>query len=79
MSDMVQAATVGISDLRDPFNSEHCEKVTMWIRKNWSGVIVFEATVYFQNGPTNGEHNITADSFPDLVRKVELFTTSLSK
>lgn len=51
----------------------------MWIRKNWDGDVVFEAKVAFQNGPTKGEHDITADSFPSLVRKVELFTTSLTK
>ena len=68
-----------ISELRDPFRADCCDRITMWIRKDWSGAVVFEARVYFQNGPTKGEHDIGADSFTSLVRKVELFTASLTK
>ncbi len=72
-------ATEALSELRDPFRADCCERITMWIRKDWHGSVVFEAKVAFENGPTKGEHDIQADSFPSLVRKVELFTASLTK
>lgn len=73
------AKEAGVSDLRDPFRADCCDRIYFVIRKNcFTEKIEFEATVEFRNGPTKGEHRIHAESFPELVKKVEVFTSSLT-
>lgn len=68
-----------VSDLRDPFNMEYCERISFTIRKRlFNQGIAFEADVMFSNGPTFGRHSIEAPDFKTLVEKVEAFTASLS-
>lgn len=69
-----------LSELRDPFKADCCERITMWIRKPYfGGGIVFEATIEFKNGPTSGKQDLTALDFPSLVKKVESFVEGLKK
>ncbi len=68
-----------VSTFKDPFKSDKVESVRMNIHKGYfdKSRIEFKACVYFENGATKGEHNITADDFNSLVGKVESFIKTL--
>jgi len=68
-----------VSDYKNPFMSDKCERIFMHIRKDIfsEGEIIYEAVVKFKNGNTSGEQQIDASDFPSLVKKVEQFIKSL--
>jgi hypothetical protein len=67
-----------ISEYANPFRSDKVSMIAMFIMSNsYNSNITYKANVHFENGNSKGEQTITADSFPDLVKKVELFIKSL--
>lgn len=68
-----------IGVLLDPFKADKIEKIFMHIGRNTFNreQIYFMSTVHFKNGNTRGEQEITANSFPDLVKSTEEFIKSL--
>jgi hypothetical protein len=53
-------------DVKDPFAWDYWQNISIDIPK--AGVI--HATIFFQNGPTQGSHDITATDIPDLNEKL---------
>mgnify|MGYP003404738433 CR=1 FL=1 len=70
--------TEAITTFKDPFKKDCIRQIKFTIT-NYQTIFYkpFEATVSFKNGNTDGDHKITAQSFPELVMLVEEFTKSL--
>jgi hypothetical protein len=67
-----------VSTLVDPFNKKSIERIFLVVNRTWDKMsIQYYATVYFENGPTKGEHKIEAPDFSSLVKSVESFVKSL--
>lgn len=68
-----------LSTYKDPFKSDKVESIIFHIGKSMFSPyeINMSATIKFKNGDTSGAHNIKADDFPTLVKKVDEFVHSL--
>ena len=68
-----------VSTYKNPFNQDKIKRIVISInvKTNFLYDNPFEATVYFNNGDTNGNHDIKADSLPDLLTMIEIFIKSL--
>ena len=68
-----------LNTFKNPFEANKCTKINLSIRRSWwtDYKIKYEATVSFENNNTEGTHNIEANSFGELVQKVESFLESL--
>lgn len=66
-----------MSTLVDPFKKKSIETIAMCIRKDWQGNVQYQATIYFENGPTKGEHKINGLDFNSLVKQVDVFVKNL--
>lgn len=64
-----------VNTFKNPFKLDKVDKIEFEISKGMfdKNIILFTAYVRFVDGKTRGSHNIEADSFPELVAKVEAF------
>lgn len=53
-------------DLKDPFAFDYWQNVNIDIPR----VGIIRATIFFQNGPTAGQHDIEAFDIPELNEKI---------
>ncbi len=69
------------STFMDPFKKDKVNKIIMHIEgPRWLNdqKTTYEATVYFRNGDTSGNHDIKGTDFVDLVNKVQEFIKTLT-
>jgi len=67
-----------ISILKDPFSKDNVESIHMFISKKiFSKGVDIQAHIKFKNGETTGGQKIVADSFPELISKVESFLKNI--
>ncbi len=73
-----QARAGSVSSIANPFVKGSVVRVTMMVG-SWclGSPIVFQATIYVQQGPTKGEHNIEGRDYPDLMTKLSATLESL--
>lgn len=64
-----------ISELKNPFNKDCIQLVTIWICKTWTPQ--FQSKIKFINGNTTGEQNLEAQDFKSIIKKTEDFIESL--
>ena len=70
-------STQDLCGFRNPFNSNSLHHISIHLGKGiFIDTVRFDATVYFENGETKGEHKIIADDFQSLMKKLEQFTNS---
>ena len=67
------------SIIKDPFNMKYVERISLSMRRRIfdHNELVFEASVHFKNGNTEGTQNFTGENFEDLFRKVYNFCSTL--
>lgn len=61
----------------DPFSAEHVKRVFIVLRKDFKGTNIAQGTVYFENGDTKGEHEISCASLDLLLPKLKAFIEGL--
>lgn len=68
-----------ISEFKDPFKSDKCDSIMIYVRKSNSSKngIRMTSWVEFKNGNTSGKQQIEAEDFPSLIKKTEEFIKSL--
>ena len=68
-----------LADFSNPFNSNSVQCIHMYIEKSmWTPYnIEYQASIEFKSGSTSGKQKIVAESFPQLVEKVEAFVKNL--
>ena len=73
-----QAAKSALSSIANPFTKGAVQRVHLYIGR-WSlrSEIVFQATIYVEQGPTKGEHAIEGRDYPDLMTRLSAALESL--
>ena len=68
------------SELKDPFNKKSLDGIRMYVHRHtiYKDKIQIYAYVKFENGNTTGEQKVEAESFEELIKKVEAFINQLS-
>jgi hypothetical protein len=70
-----------LTEFNDPFNSNCCESINLWIRKPIFSFseqkIEYKAMIEFKSGNTSGRQTIESEDFSSLLKKVEDFVKSL--
>lgn len=74
-----------MSEIVNPFSKDGIENIWIWITKGSEynkhtapDGMVYEATIAFKNGKTEGKQKIHGNSFSDLVKKIEAEIQNLS-
>lgn len=63
--------------IQNPFKKECIQHIYLSAFKWSSGTIVIDGLVRFQQGNTKGEQKFEANSFPELLMKIQQFCESL--
>ena len=69
-----------LTDFKDPFDKSKCTDIDIFIRNDsfWTkGITEYTSRITFKNGNTQGTHDINGENFPDLLKKIESFISSL--
>jgi hypothetical protein len=69
-----------LTEFKDPFNSDCCEKIIIWIQKPilfFEKGIEYTSVINFKNGNTSGQQRVEAEDFPSLLKKIEEFVKAL--
>lgn len=79
---LIEEITTGrqqLSELRDPFTVAGFSAMHIFVNRGYfdKTTISYSASVKFESGPTKGEHDVKAASFPELLQRLEAFLKTI--
>lgn len=73
-----QAQQSAVSSVANPFAKGNTQRVMIIVGRWCAGApIIFQATIYVENGPTKGEHKVEGRDYPDLMARLSAVLASL--
>jgi hypothetical protein len=75
----IKEASAHISILKDPFNKENMNGLSIFCSIGWNGQWSYNGTVRFKNGNTQGEQRFEGKDLKDLLLKIENFVETIDQ